>query len=104
MADIIICMNDHFFLWSTVAEGPTTYAGTREEFEEFYLEEYGIKGMQELHARIERAIKTGTSSLVGYDIESLTKIAGLNGHNEWDTPKKLYAYVTKKSLNLETKK
>ena len=50
--------------WCTVADGPTTYGLTREEFEEFYLEEYGRKGLEDLKKRMERTDSTGCSSYV----------------------------------------
>jgi hypothetical protein len=61
-----------FFEWSTVVDAPVTYGMNREAFETYYAEEYGRSRMHELPERMERAERTGTSCMLGYDsLESL---------------------------------
>lgn len=69
-----ICHHEgHFFDWSTIVDAPVTSAMTREEYEDFYRERHGSEGMRELPARLERAMKNGTSCVDGYcsSLESL---------------------------------
>lgn len=37
---------EYFLLWSTIVDAPTTYGMSREEFEEYWREEYGRQGGQ----------------------------------------------------------
>lgn len=58
-----ICHHEGFFFeWSTVVDAPVTYAMPREEFEQFYREEYGRSRMDEFERRMARATETGTSA------------------------------------------
>ena len=57
-----ICHHDgKFFEWCTIVDAPVTSAMTRQEFEEYYRDEYGRRAMSDLPRRIERAIEKGTS-------------------------------------------
>jgi hypothetical protein len=54
--------NDYFLEWSTIVDAPVTYGMNEEEFLE-YLKTYQKCGLEHTQERIERAKKTGTSSL-----------------------------------------
>lgn len=69
----IICYHDSlFFEWSTICDAPRTYGITREEYEEFYRDQYGQTAMEFLPERLERAINNGTSSF-HYTLEQLIR-------------------------------
>ena len=65
MGRYIIKLSDkreNFYLeWSTIIDAPTTYGMSLEEFKEYYKEQYGNEGMQELPTRLERVERTGCS-------------------------------------------
>ncbi len=67
MGTFIVKLHDYYFEWSTIVDAPVTFGMTPDEFTEYYREEYGKKGMQELPARLERVEKHRTSS---YDSET----------------------------------
>lgn len=71
MPSFIVHHDGYFFEWSTVSDGPTTHAMTREEFEAYYREEYGREGLATLPDRFARAIKTGTSARDGMSARDL---------------------------------
>jgi hypothetical protein len=50
--------------WSTIVDAPITYGLSLNEFKDWYLEEYGRKGYEELADRLKRVEKTGTSCLI----------------------------------------
>lgn len=53
-----------FFEWSTVVDAAVTPAMTPAEFTSYYRNYYGLRDMAELPARLERAVRVGTSSKV----------------------------------------
>jgi len=53
---------DYYSEWSSVVDAPITYLLTREDFEQYYREEYGRFGMQDFQKMMERVDETGTSS------------------------------------------
>lgn len=65
--------NGWFFEWSTVVDAPVTKAMHREEFEQFYKEEYGNRGIEDLEARLSRAITFGCSAFDGHSLYELIK-------------------------------
>lgn len=74
-----------FFEWSTIVESPVTTGGTRDEFVEYYRDEYGRSKMGDLPERMERAEKNGTSSRMGETLNDLVEVAMLNGTiKSWD--------------------
>lgn len=74
MPKFIVHHDGWFFEWSTIVDAPTTEAMRREAFEEYYQDQHGKVGMRELPARLERAVKYGTSSMDQMSAEDL--IAG----------------------------
>lgn len=48
--------------WSSIVDAPVFVADSRQDFEAYYLEEYGGDGMRDLSKRMERVLATGTSS------------------------------------------
>lgn len=52
-----------FFEWSTVSDGPTTYAMTRDEFATYLRNRDGFKALIGLHERLDVAAERGTSSM-----------------------------------------
>ncbi len=53
---------DFYLKWSTVVDAPTTYGMSLDEFKEFYRQEYGNQGIQQLPQRLERVERTGCSA------------------------------------------
>ena len=65
MPTYIIQHNNVFNLYTTVADGCYFNSGlTLEELKEWYKEEYGNRGLEDLQPRIDRALEKGTSSLL----------------------------------------
>lgn len=62
MARFIARLDDMYFEWSTIVDAPVTYGMTREEFKEYYLEEYGRSSLLEFEQRMLRVDAKGTSS------------------------------------------
>jgi hypothetical protein len=57
--------NTNYYLeWSTVVDAPITYGMSLEEFNDYYKEEYGNSGLEQLAARMERVEQKGTSSML----------------------------------------
>lgn len=62
MPRYILKLDEWYFEWSTIVDAPVTYRMTLNEFKEYYREEYGRQGMQDLPARLTRVEKQGTSA------------------------------------------
>jgi len=58
---------DYYMEWSTIVDAPVTYGLSKEEFEEYYGEEYGNDGMLKLPVRMERVERKGTSGRPPFD-------------------------------------
>lgn len=66
MATLILHKDGAYNLYSTISEGPYFLrALTLEQLTKEIRNQYGQVGLDELPARLERAHKTGTSSLIG---------------------------------------
>jgi hypothetical protein len=52
---------DYYLEWSTVVDAPVTYGMPLEEFREYYRDEYGRVGEEDLAQRLARVEATGTS-------------------------------------------
>lgn len=63
-------IGDRYLEWGSITDSPITYGMTREEFYEYYREEYGNAGMQELESRMQRVDAKGTSNYDDPDLES----------------------------------
>lgn len=57
--------------WSTIVDAPVTYPLGREEFVEWFRDEYGRVAAKQLLERMARAERTGTSSTSGTRKEDL---------------------------------
>lgn len=57
--------------WSTVVDAPVTFGMSLEEFKEYYKDEYGRQGMQDLDKRLERVEEKGTSSMMHSSVSEL---------------------------------
>lgn len=64
-----------FFEWSTVVDAPVSSAMGAKEFCDYYAAEYGKRSLDGLSERMERAVKTGCSSMIG---ESLSDVISCN--------------------------
>lgn len=64
-----------FFEWSTIVDAPTCRAMGVAEFRDYYANEYGRQSLDGLSDRMERAEKTGCSSMIG---ESLSDVVACN--------------------------
>jgi hypothetical protein len=69
MPKYIVHYKGYFFEWSSVVDAPVTEAMNQEEFEEYYKDEYGANGMQDLPKRLKRAINNGTSCIDKMTVE-----------------------------------
>lgn len=67
--------------WSSIVDAPVTYGMPLEEFREYYRDEYGRSGNEDLESRLKRVEEFGTSHR-GYD--SAEKHVNINraGKNE----------------------
>lgn len=64
--------NGHWFEWSTVVDAPLTYGMTREEFIEYYRDEYGRHNAEAtMEERMARAEVKGTSAMRESSLEDL---------------------------------
>jgi hypothetical protein len=57
--------------WSTVVDAPVTFGMSLENFKEYYKDEYGRQGMEELPQRLERVESKGTSAMLYESLEDL---------------------------------
>jgi len=71
MGRCIVKLKDVYFEWSSVVDAPVTYGMKKEDFIDYYREEYGRSGMEELLKRLERVEKSGTSLLTQVSAEEL---------------------------------
>lgn len=86
MPKFIVHHEGFFFEWSTVVDAPTTYGMKRDEFEEYYRDQYGAEGMKDLPARMDRATSNGTSA--AYRPMTARELISVNraGPGETDIP------------------
>lgn len=89
MADIIVKVPDiekgidYYLIWSTNVDAPTTYGMQLDQFNEWYRQQYGDKGMKELAERMERVNHKGTSSYFESEtLENLLEMYRLNHDHE----------------------
>lgn len=61
MGRAIIKLHDYYFEYSTIPDAPVTFGMKREEFEEYYRQEYGNSVIEELKTRMLRVEEKGTS-------------------------------------------
>ncbi len=62
MGRSIIKIDNYYLEWSSVVDAPVTFGMSLDEFKEYYKEQYGLNGMEELSQRLERVEEFGTSS------------------------------------------
>lgn len=64
--------NDSWYLeWSTIVDAPITYGMSKEEFFEYYKDEYGRQGLSDLDKRMKRVEEKGTSALTYSSVDTL---------------------------------
>lgn len=66
---------ERFIVWSSVVDGPVTFALTAEEIEAYLVEEAVERAKRDVREMLERTRRTGTSS---YDGGSLADEGGAN--------------------------
>ena len=71
MSRMIVKFGDKYCEWSTVVDAPVTYLMSKDDFTTFYQEEYGLAGLRDLPARMERVEIQGTSSFLGMTAQDL---------------------------------
>lgn len=91
MGRIVCCYRDHFFEFTTVAEGPCTALMKEGEFVEWSTRMYGElyrddTGPSGLQARMARARKVGHSSMIDSDtnVEDFLRSNMLNTYGSYD--------------------
>lgn len=62
MPRFIIKLGDYYLEYSAVADKPVTFGMTLNEFKEYYRDEYGARGYQNLDARLAHVEAKGTSA------------------------------------------
>ena len=66
MSDYIVKLQyknkDYYAEWSTIVDAPTTYFMRLEQFYNYYKDEYGNNGMNDLTQRLDRVQVTGCSA------------------------------------------
>ena len=67
MGRFIVKLDDYYLEWSTIVDAPITYGMKLKEFKEFYKDEYGNRGMEELPKRLERVENQGVSAYHPYN-------------------------------------
>ena len=80
--------NCYYLEWSTIVDAPVTSGMSLEEFQNYYKENYGTKGLEDLPFRLHRVEERGTSN----PYESLDSLISFNraGENE--------SYLTKEEI------
>lgn len=68
---IVKLAEDKFVEWSTIVDAPVTYILSKEGMIEYLDAEYGRASKENNVVRVDRADKTGTSSMMGDDLESI---------------------------------
>lgn len=81
MGKYIIKLDDYYMEWTTISDAPATFGMSLDEFKEYYQEEYGNKGMEDLPKRLERIEKYGSSSIVPKSAEDVIFL-NRAGYNE----------------------
>ena len=82
MGQHIIHHKGAYNFYTTVADGACFVSAiTLEQLIEYTKEKFGERGIENLQARLDRAHKTGTSSLMHYDLHNLL-ICNRAGKNE----------------------
>jgi len=61
--------------WSTVVDAPVTFGMSLEEFKEYYKDEYGRQGIEDLDRRLERVEAKGISA---FNYDSVDDLIGWN--------------------------
>lgn len=61
--------DDQYLEWSTVADAPRTFIMTRDELLNFYREEYGREGLQQLELELPEIDRVGTAATGYQDVE-----------------------------------
>jgi hypothetical protein len=81
MGQAICKLEGVYFEFSSVVDAPVTYPLVLLEFKEYYRDEYGRQGFEELESRLERVEAKGTSSRLHENVEAVLKFnrAGRNG-------------------------
>lgn len=62
---------DYYLEWSTIVDAPTTYGMSRDEFEEYYLDEYGKALWAGLAARLKAVELNGHSAFFAKSVDDL---------------------------------
>lgn len=80
MPRYIIQHDGWYFEWSTVVDAPVSRAMRLDEFWDYYKDQYGRVGLDQLPQRLERANNKGTSSFLSCSFDDLIENnrAGLN--------------------------
>lgn len=82
MAEILCHNNGRYNFYLTISDGFRFESSlSRDQLDEFTKEFYGIKGLQDLNGRLERAHENGTSSYLVTTLEMLL-VGNRAGENE----------------------
>ncbi len=97
---IIVKLHNYYFEYSTTADAPLIYGLNRDEFEIYYIEEYGENSIKEFQERMERVEAKGTSALFDKTAEE-TLSCNRAGPDETElTVDEIYrAYCLREKLN-----
>ena len=65
MSTYIVNLDGYYLEWSTVVDAPVTWGMSLSAFMDYYQNEYGVAGMNELDVRLARVTKKGNSAIGG---------------------------------------
>lgn len=83
---------DWYLEWSSIVDAPVTYGMSRQEFERYYLEQYGRDGFRDFEERMGRVEKHGTSSPLRAAVEHVIR---RNHAGDNDEPLTIEQLITK---------
>ncbi len=72
MGQVIVKLQDHYLIWSSIVDAPITMGMKRRAFANYYRKEYGeLSFREEFETRMARADQNGTSAIPPMSVEDL---------------------------------
>lgn len=100
MSEPIIKLGEHYLLWSSMTDRPSTWGMKLDEFVAWYKNEYGAYGLSKLPARLERVHQWGTSMMDGETPEQMVSLNRAGPNESWLAYDEIVnVYCLRKPLN-----
>ncbi|WP_058532889.1 hypothetical protein [Legionella saoudiensis] len=77
---------DYYLIWDTNVDAPAIYGCSLRALKNYYLQEYGEKGLHDLQERLNRVEKKGVSSHIHSNFDELI-VCNRAGENEEELTK-----------------